>query len=90
MANPGAIEYKHSRTYICVNPDSTKGPNTWRLANNDDIGTGAGGGGGTGGVVYDFDGEDPIIVTTTPGTGTNPTRVVTALDINALDRNTDI
>ena len=90
MPNVGDIEYKYGRVYIYTQPDAGAGPGTWRPSNPDAIG-GSGGGGGTGsGVVYDFDGEAPIVIDTTPGTGPNPTRVITSLDINVLDRNTEI
>jgi len=89
MPNPGDIEYKYGRVYIYGEPDPQTGLGTLRVAVQDEISGGGGGGGGTG-VTYDFDGEAPIEVDTTPGVGGNPTRVVTSLDINKLQRNTDI
>ena len=89
MPNPGDIEYKYGRVYIYGEPDPQTGLGTWRVAVQDEIAGGGGGGGGTG-VTYDFDGEAPIEIDTTPGYGGNPTRVVTSLDINKLPRGTDI
>ena len=90
MPNPGDIEYKYGRVYIYGEPDPQTGLGTWRVAVQDEISGGGGGGGGGTGVTYDFDGEAPIEVNTTPGIGSNPSRVVTSLDINKLQRNTDI
>ena len=89
MPNPGDIEYKYGRVYIYGEPDPQTGLGTWRVAVQDEIAGGGGGGGGTG-VTYDFDGEAPIEIDTTPGYGGNPTRVVTSLDINKLPRGADI
>ena len=83
MANPvpGDIEYAYSRTYIVVNPNAALGPPTYRISNPDELSNG----GGPGGAVYDFDGEAPIVVSTTPGVGTNPPIVTTEMDITLLD-----
>ena len=88
MANPipGEIEYKYSRTYIVINPNPALGPPTYRISDPDDLSNGGGGGGGTGGTVYDFDGEAPIVVSTTPGTGSNPPIVKTEMDITLLNQ----
>ena len=86
MPNVNDIEYKYSRVYRYIKPNSSD-PGTWRLS-SPETGTGSpGGGGGSGGtgVTYDFDAVDPIQVDTTPGIGTNPTRVVTSLDIQSLN-----
>ena len=90
MPNPGDIEYKYGRVYIYSEPNPQTGLSTWILAVQDDTAAPGGGGGGGTGVTYDFDGEAPIEVDTTPGVGSNPTRVVTSLDINKLPRGTDI
>ena len=83
MPNTNDVEYKYSRIYRYIKPSGTN-PGTWRLSVPEEgMGTGGGGGGGTG-VTYDFDGDLPIRVDTTPGTGFNPTRVTTSLDIQAL------
>ena len=90
MPNVGDVEYKYGRVYIYTNPNPAEGPGTWRPSNPDAI-AGPGGGGGTGGgIVYDFDAVEPIVIDTTPGTPPNPTRVVTSLDINILKRNAEI
>ena len=83
MPNVNDIEYKYSRVYRYIKPNSTD-PGTWRLS-SPETGTGSPGGGGGSGVTYDFDGVDPIQVNTSPGTGPNPTRVVTSLDIQSLN-----
>ena len=85
MPNVNDIEYKYSRVYRYIKPNSTD-PGTWRLS-SPETGTGSPGGGGGGGtgVTYDFDAVDPIQIDTTPGTGANPTRVVTSLDIQSLN-----
>ena len=88
MPNPGDIEYKYGRVYIYGEPDPRTGLGTWRVAVQDEI-SGGGGGGGTG-VTYDFDGEAPIEVITSPGIGSYQARVVTSLDINKLPRGADI
>jgi len=77
---PGDIEYAYNRVYIVVNPNPAAGPPTYRVSNPDEI-AGPDGGGGT----YDFDAVAPINVSQTPGTGSNPTRVVTSIDIAQLD-----
>ena len=84
MPNVGDLEYKFGRRYMFVNVDPTKGPGTWRLSVPD-----AYPGTGGGSEVYDFDGDLPILVDTSPGTGSNPTRVVTSMDIQLLDDITD-
>ena len=81
MPNVNDIEYKYSRIYRYIKPNSSD-PGTWRLS-SPETGTSSPEDGGTG-VTYDFDAVDPIQVNTTPGTGTNPTRVVTSLDIQSL------
>ena len=83
MANVGDVEYKYGRVYILTQPDAGSGPPTWCVSNPDEI-AGPGGGSG-GGVLYDFDGVPPINVSTTPGTGSNPTIVETSMDIQQLD-----
>ena len=85
MANPvpGAVEYAYSRMYVVVNPAPASGPPTYRISIPEDLN--GGGGGGTGGAVYDFDGEAPIVVSTVPGVGTNPTIVKTEMDITLLN-----
>ena len=85
MANlvPGTVEYAYNRVYVVVNPSAPYGPATYRVSNPDEI---PGPGGGTGpGATYDFDAVLPIVVNTTPGVGTNPTRVETSMDIAQLD-----
>ena len=83
MPNVGDVEYKYGRVYVWVQPNANTGPGTWRVSNPDGI---AGPGGGTGGgTVYDFDGVPPINVSTTPGTGSNPTIIETSMDIQQLD-----
>jgi len=69
MALPGAIEYKYSRVYRFIKPNSTD-PGTWRLS-VPETGTGSGGGGGGGGggaAAHDIDGELPVEAVTVPGT----------------------
>lgn len=83
MPNVGEVEYKYGRRYMFVNVNPTQGPGTWRLAMPEEYpGTGGGGGGGA---VYDFDGVDPIVVSTIPGVGSNPAKVETSMDIQKLD-----
>ena len=90
MPDTNDVEFKYSRVYRYIKPNSTE-PGTWRLSVPETgDGTGGGGGGTGGGVTYDFDGQPPIQVDTTPGTGPNPTRITTSLNINALKRSTDI
>ena len=89
MASVGDIEYKFRRHYICVNPDPGAGPNTWRVASPQEIGTPGGGGGTGGGVAYDFDGVPPIEVNTKPNLGGNRTIVETSMNIAKLDSRTD-
>jgi hypothetical protein len=80
---PGDIEYAYSRMYVVVNPDPALGPPTYRISIPEELsGGGSGNGGGT---RYDFDGEPPIVVNTTPGTGTNPPVVKTEMDITLLN-----
>ena len=79
---PGDIEYAYNRTYIVINPNPVLGPPTYRISDPDDL---SNGGGGSGGTVYDFDGELPIVVSTTPGVGNNPHIVETSMDIAQLD-----
>ena len=79
---PGDIEYAYNRMYVVVNPDPALGPPTYRISIPEDL-SGAGSGGG--GRAYDFDGEPPIVVSTTPGTGSNPAVVKTEMDITKLN-----
>lgn len=75
----GSQQTKYRRHYVCVNPDSTAGPETWRLASPQEIGSSEGGGGG---VAYEFEGVAPVDVTVTDGPVTN---VETSFDIIQLD-----
>ena len=84
MPNVGDVEYKYGRVYVWVQPNAAEGPGTWRVSNPDEL-AGPGGGGGTGGTSYDFDGQPPVDVDMTPGTGSNPTVVSTSLDFVQLD-----
>lgn len=83
---PGQTEYAYSRMYVVVNPNPALGPPTYRISIPEDLSGGGGGGGGTGGAVYDFDGEAPIVVSTSPGVGTNPPIVKTEMDITLLNQ----
>ena len=84
MPNVNDTEANFGRVYRYIKPNASD-PGTWRLS-VPETGTGSPGGGGGGtGVTYDFDAVDPIQVDTTPGIGTNPTRVVTSLDIQSLN-----
>ena len=87
MANPvpGSVEYAYNRVYIVVNPNPAAGPPTYRVSNPDELAGPGGGGGGTSGATYDFDAVEPIVVNQTPGTGANPTKVVTSMDLAQLD-----
>ena len=87
MPNVGDIEYKYGRVYVYTQPDPALGPGTWRPSNPDAI-AGPGGGGG-GGTSYDFDGQPPINVDMSPGTGSNPTVVTTSMDLKQLDDRTE-
>jgi len=83
---PGTIEDKFDRVYIVVNPNPAKGPPTFRVSNQDQIGGGSGGGSGT---TYDFTAEAPIVVDTL-GSNTGGSNVVTtSMDIQDLDSRTD-
>ena len=84
----GDIEYKFRRHYICVNPNPGECPNTWRVASPQEIGT-PGTGGGDGGVAYDFDGIQPIEVSTKPNMGGTRTIVETSMNIAKLDNRED-
>ena len=75
---PGELEVKFNRVYIVVNPNVAQGPPTYRVSNPDEID-------GGGGVVYDFDGVNPINVDIIPGVGTNPSIVKTSMDIQDLE-----
>lgn len=86
MPEVGDIEYKFRRTYVLVNPDPSKGPNTWRAASETEIGSGGGSGGG--GELYDFDGVPPIVVDTKPNQPGGRTVVETSMDITGLDDRT--
>ena len=83
MPNVNDIEYAYGRGYRYIKPNSTD-PGTWRVSAPETGNSVPGGGGGTG-VTYDFDAVDPIQVDTTPGVGTNPTKVVTSFDIQSLN-----
>ena len=83
---PGEFEYAYSRMYVVVNPSPALGPPTYRISIPEDLS--GGGGGGTAGTAYDFDGVAPIVVDTTPGVGSNPTIVVTSMDIQQLNDRT--
>jgi len=87
MPNVGDIEYKYGRVYVYTQPDPALGPGTWRPSNPDAI-AGTGGGGGTG-TNYDFDGQPPINIDMSPGTGDNPTVVTTSMDLKQLDDRTE-
>jgi len=84
---PGDVEYAYNRVYIVVNPNPAQGPPTYRVSNPDELAGpgGGGGGGGTTGTTYDFEAVAPINVNQTPGTGANPTKVVTSMDLAQLD-----
>jgi len=82
MPNVNDIEYAYGRAYRYIKPTSSD-PGTWRLSVPEEGTSSPGSGGGTG-TTYDFDAVDPIQVNTTLGTGSNPTRVVTSLDIQSL------
>ena len=84
---PGAVEYAYSRMYVVVNPAPALGPPTYRISIPDDLSSGGGGSSGTA-VAYDFDGVEPINVSTTPGVGNNPTIVETSMDIQQLNDRT--
>ena len=79
MPNTNDIEYKYSRVYRYIKPNSTD-PGTWRLS-VPETGIGTGGGGGTGGVPHDIDGTLPIVAATS---GSNPRRTNISLNIQAL------
>lgn len=85
MPNVGDVEYKYGRIYMYLNPNPALGPGTWRVSNPDELGSG----GGTIGGLYDFDGEDPIVVDTTPGATGNPTEITTSIDLSKLDDRAD-
>ena len=87
MPAEGELETNYGRVYQYIKPTGSD-PGTWRLAVPESGADGGAGGGGGTGVTYDFDGEAPIYVSVLPGVSPNPTRVVTSLDINSLDRNT--
>ena len=87
MPNVGDIEYRYGRVYVYTQPNPALGPGTWRPSNPDAI-AGPGGGGG-GGTSYDFDGEPPINIDMSPGSGTNPTVVTTSMDLKQLDDRTE-
>ena len=71
----------YRRTYVCVNPDPALGPQTWRLAVPLEIGTKE----EDDSIRYDFDGENPIILTQGPGLSPGREDVTTSLDISVLD-----
>ena len=73
----GNSKTMYRRNYICVNPDPSTGPDTWRLASPQEIGSNGGGG-----AIYQFEGKPPIDVTVTPQGGSS--KVETSLDITQL------
>lgn len=85
MASVGDTKQQYRRNYVCVNPDESLGPATWRLASPQSIGTPGSGGDGTG-PSYDFDGVAPINVDMKPGPGN--VIVETSMDINQLEDRT--
>ena len=87
MAALGSIEDKFRRTYVCVNPDVTTGPQTWRLAVPLEVGLP--GGGGAESHVYDFAGDSPIVVTQEPALTPNKDDVLTSFDITQLEDRAD-
>ena len=84
MADPGTTEYKYRRNYIAVNPDPALGPLTWRTASPQEIGSGENG--GVSGEKYEFEGQAPVDIETTPNGGTGGrTLVDPSIDISQLD-----
>ena len=83
MPNVNDTEEVFGRKYRYIKPGNSE-PGTWRLS-MPETGTSSPGGGAGGGIIYDFDGVNPIQVDTSPGTGPNPTRVVTSFDIQSLN-----
>ena len=82
MAVSGAIEYKYSRVYRFIKPNSTD-PGTWRLS-APETGTGSpGGGGGGGATAHDIDGELPVETVTVPG---SPKITTISLDFIKLNK----
>ena len=81
MANPtpGDLEYAYGRTYIVINPSPALGPPTYRISDPDDESNGKG-------IVYDFEDEAPIVVSTTQATVNKPSVVTTEMDITLLNR----
>ena len=77
MPEVGDLVKKFNRWYVCVNPDESEGPSTWRLAVPDE--SLANGGGGS--TAYDFSAELPIEVEVTAGF---PTQVDHTIDIQKL------
>ena len=85
----GDIKVKFRRHYICVNPDPGAGPDTWRVASPQEIGTPASGGGGHGGgPSYDFNAKAPINVDTSLN-HSGDVVVETSMDIAQLDSRLD-
>ena len=78
----GDIKTQYRRNYICVNPDASLGPDTWRVASPQVTGIVNPGGGGT---AYNFDGEPPIKIDITAGPVDQPSTVTTSMDIKQLD-----
>jgi len=78
----GDVKQMYRRNYICVNPDSSAGPATWRLASSQISGTP----GTINSKLYDFDGEAPINVDVTSG---DRDQVTTSMDISQLDDRAD-
>ena len=79
----GQVEDKYRRTYVCINPvDVAPGPPTWRLAVPVDAGVPGTGGSGK---LYDFEGENPIIVNQEPALSPGKDDVTTSFDISVLD-----
>ena len=88
MPSAGAVEYAFSRQYKFIKPGGNE-PGAYRLATPPVYlqgGSGSGGGGGgTGGTIYDFDGVEPVVVTTLPPAVSGPTIVQTSLDFQRLN-----
>ena len=83
MPIAGAVEYAYNRQYKFIKPNGGE-PGAYRLA-TPPVAIHGGSGGGTGGPTYDFDGEDPIVVTTVPSGGVGPNIVKTSMDFQKLN-----
>ena len=77
MPISGELSYKYGRVYVWVQPDASLGPGVWRLSSPDELA-------GPSGILYDFDGESPVDITTTPATSSTPSLVTTSLDFVQL------